>query len=50
MARSMAVLGFPYPLALGVVIPSVPAVAVFRIVCHERASRDVTSPVALVKP
>jgi predicted PurR-regulated permease PerM len=32
------------------VILSVPAVAVFRIVCHQRASRDTASPVALVKP
>lgn len=32
------------------VILSVPAVAVFRILCQERASRDTASPVALVKP
>jgi predicted PurR-regulated permease PerM len=32
------------------VILSIPAVAVFRIVCQPRASRDTSSPVALLKP
>jgi len=32
------------------VILSVPAVAVFRIVCQHRAFRDTASPVALLKP
>jgi predicted PurR-regulated permease PerM len=32
------------------VILSVPAVAVFRIVCQQRAPRDTASPVALLKP
>jgi len=32
------------------VILSIPAVAIFRIVSHERASRETSRPIALLKP